>query len=335
MVSRATVSRVLNGVTTVDPEMAEKVQRVIHEIGYIPNYQAQALARGRNKTVALIVSELSGGNPFFTELMLYFERAAVEVGYEVLIAFADIEAHPNDIATCVMRMLQRRVAGIAILTFGMEEQVLQLLPRRHVPLVFPDAPKGFLNVSSVKINYANGMRQAIQHLKELGHKRIAYLSGNLKLSGMANRMRAFREATKAAGLPWDTSLVIDAPHTFEGGVIGGMKLLEMPKRPTAIVCCNDVAAIGVLKSLRSSKLRVPQDMSIIGLDDLHMSRYSEPALTSIRFSPSELARLVFQALLQDIEPRTTSSAPSKFEYQTQLVIRESVGAPRAARIKLP
>ena len=123
-VSHSTVSRVIYYVETVDRKLARRVQTVFDEVGYRPNYQARSLARGRSRTVGLIVSELSGGNPFFSEIMLYFERAAVEQGYEVLVSFADTETHPDHVATCAVRMQERQVEGIAVLTFGMEQQLI-------------------------------------------------------------------------------------------------------------------------------------------------------------------------------------------------------------------
>ena len=120
-VSHSTVSRVINNVETVDRKLMRRVQAVIQEVGYRPNYQARALARGRSHTVGLIVSELSGGNPFFSEIILYFERAAVEEGYEVLVSFADTERRPDHVFTCATRMQERQVEGIAVLTFGMEQ----------------------------------------------------------------------------------------------------------------------------------------------------------------------------------------------------------------------
>jgi DNA-binding LacI/PurR family transcriptional regulator len=115
------VSRVINNVETVDRKLARRVQAVIKEVGYRPNFQARALARGRSRTIGLIVSELSGGNPFFSEIILYFERVAVEQGYEVLVSFADTEIRPDHIAVCAARMQERQVEGIAVLTFGMEQ----------------------------------------------------------------------------------------------------------------------------------------------------------------------------------------------------------------------
>src|ERR1700733_10540740 len=153
-VSHSTVSRVINNVATVDRKLARRVQAVIDEVGYRPNYQAQALARGRSRTVGLIVSELSGGNPFFSEIILYFERAAVEQGYEVLISFADTETRPDHIAVCAERMQERQVEGIAALTFGMEEQLAK--SPIDVPVVYAGADHDLAGVRNVRINYVPG-----------------------------------------------------------------------------------------------------------------------------------------------------------------------------------
>jgi LacI family transcriptional regulator len=122
-VSHSTVSRVINNVSTVDPKLVRRIRAVIDQMGYRPNHQAQSLARGHSNTVGLLVSELSGGNPFFSEIILYFERAAVAHGFEVLICFADTETDPNHVAVCAHRMMERQVEGIAVLTFGIEQSL--------------------------------------------------------------------------------------------------------------------------------------------------------------------------------------------------------------------
>src|ERR1700733_294163 len=160
-VSHSTVSRVINNVATVDRKLARRVQAVIDEVGYRPNYQAQALARGRSRTVGLIVSELSGGNPFFSEIILYFERAAVEQGYEVLISFADTETHPDHVATCAARLQERQVEGIAVLTFGMEDYLQKAKGSWDLPMVYVGAEHVPDGVRNVRINYVTGFRDAV------------------------------------------------------------------------------------------------------------------------------------------------------------------------------
>ena len=323
-VSHSTVSRVINQVESVDPKLVRRVQAIIQEVGYRPNFQARALARGRSHTVGLIVSELSGGNPFFSEVMLYFERAAVEQGYEVLVSFADTETRPDHIAVCAERMQERQVEGIAALTFGMEEQLAKT--QIDVPLIYAGADHDLRGVRNVRINYLPGFKDAIKHLIDFGHQRIGYLSGRLSWSSMRTRFDALRKAMKALDYAFDKELVAECDHTWDGGAHGMGFLLSLPKPPTAVLCCNDVAAVGALKTLAARGLQAGKDIALIGFDDLTICQYTQPPLTSIEFSPRELARLAFRALLEEIQhiPQKTH-----FEYKTRFVLRESTCAPRA------
>lgn len=322
-VSHSTVSRVINQVETVDPRLVRRVQAVIEEVGYRPNFQARALARGRSHTVGLIVSELAGGNPFFSEVILYFERAAVAQGYEVLISFADIETQPDHIAVCAARMRERQVEGIAALTFGMEEQLAN--HALGIPMVYAGAGHDFDGIRNVHINYLTGFRDAIRHLKDFGHQRIGYLSGRMSWSSMKTRFEAFRKALKIAGVHFDKELVAACDHTWDGGALGIGMLLNLPKPPTAVLCCNDVAAVGALKTLGARGLQAGKDIALVGFDDLTICRFTQPALSTIQFSPRELAGLAFQALLEEIQnvPRKTV-----LEYKTRFILRDSTCAPR-------
>ena len=323
-VSHSTVSRVINRIETVDPRLVRRVQAVIHEVGYRPNFQARALARGRSHTVGLIVSELSGGNPYFSEIILHFERAAVENGYEVLISFADTETTPDHVAVCASRMQERQVEGVAVLTFGMEEQLVKT--SIDVPVVYAGADHDLDKVRNVRLNYLPGFRDAVRHLRDFGHERIGYLSGQLSWSSMRNRYESLRKAMKLAGGALDKDLVSECDHTWEGGAQGMATLLNLPKPPTAVMCCNDVAAVGALKTLAARGLQAGRDISLIGFDDLTLCRFMQPALTTIQFSPREIAGLAFRALLEEIQQ---SDPKTSFEYKTRFVLRESTCAPRA------
>lgn len=323
-VSHSTVSRVINNVATVDPRLVRRVQKVIDEVGYRPNFQARALALGRSHTVGLIVSELCVGNPFFSEIILYFERAAVEHGYEVLISFADIEVHPEHVAQCATRLMERQVEGIAVMTFGMEQYLQK--SSIEIPMVYAGADHDLPDVRNIRINYLAGMREAVKHLVEFGRQRIGYLSGRLSWSSMRIRYDALRKAMKGAGLSLNKELVIECDHTWDGGALGIASLLNLPKPPTAIMCCNDVAAIGALKTLHSRGLVAGKDIALIGFDDLTMCRFTQPSLTTIQFSPSELASLVLHALLEEIQG---AGEKTDHEYKTRFVLRESTCAPRS------
>jgi len=324
-VSHSTVSRVINNVSTVDPKLARRIREAIEEMGYRPNYQAQALARGHSQTVGLIVAELSGGNPFFAEIILYFERASVARGFEVLISFADTETDPNHVSVCIQRMMERQVEGIAVLTFGMEQSLGSKAEGFNIPMVYAGAGRPQAGIRNIRINYLTGLREAVKHLADFGHRRIGYLSGQLRLSSMRDRYEALRKAMKSAGISFDKEIVAECDHTLDGGAQGIATLLNLPKPPTAVLCCNDMAAIGALKTLNLKGLEVGKDMSVIGFDDLPVCNFMQPSLSTIRFSPKELANLAFAALLEEIEE---TEHKGEYAYKTQFVLRESTGAPR-------
>jgi LacI family transcriptional regulator len=301
-----------------------RVQAIIQEVGYRPNYQARALARGRSHTVGLIVSELSGGNPFFSEIILYFERAAVEEGYEVLVSFADTERHRDHVFTCAMRMQERQVEGIAVLTFGMEQYLKN--SGIDIPMIYAGADNDLSDVRNIRINYLTGMREAVKHLADFGHKRVGYLSGQLSWSSMNARYGALRKAMKGAGLTLEKEMVAECDHTWTGGAQGISSLLNLPKPPTAVLCCNDVAAIGAMKALNTYGLQAGRDIALVGFDDLTICQFTQPALTTIQFAPNDIAHLAFKALLEEIGERKTKTI---FEYKTRFVLRESTCAPIA------
>src|SRR5208337_665375 len=204
-VSIATVSRAVNRIPTVDPELAERVWRAIEEVGYLPNTQARALVSGRSRMLGLIVSEIT--NPFFPELVQEFENLAVAQGYEVLIGSTNYS--PERTESLIRRMLQRNVDGVAVMTFGIEEDLVQKLVETEFPLVFIDAGPKLPNVRLLKVNYGEGIREAVQHLAALGHRHIAFISGPLHMRTAATRREAFRKAMAELGLTVPAASIVE------------------------------------------------------------------------------------------------------------------------------
>src|ERR1700683_1716602 len=176
-VSTATVSRAINHLPTGDPQLAKRVWKVVDELGYFPNTQARALVSGRSRLFGLIVSEIT--NPFFPELIQGFEDIAVENGYEILVSSTNHD--PKRMSHCIRRMLERKVDGVAVMTFGIEEPLLDQLARRKVPLVFIDVGPKRPGISLLKVDYHHGIRQGVQHLVALGHRNIAFITGPANL----------------------------------------------------------------------------------------------------------------------------------------------------------
>lgn len=318
-VSTATVSRTINRIPTVDPQLAKRVWQVVEELGYYPNTQARALVSGRTRIFGLIVSEIT--NPFFPEIVQAFEDTAVAHGYEILLTSTIHD--PKRMEGAVRRMLERRVEGVAILTFGMEESLLDSLRFRKVPLVFVDVGPSLPRVSNIKINYQHGISQAVQHLAELDHERISFVSGPLSLKSAVIRKTAFIGAMKEVGLGVDPNLLIEGDHTMEGGMVSLEKLLKGSSMPTAVMCSNDVTAIGVMRQAYERGISVPQQLSVVGFDDLHLAQFMIPPLTTVRMSQSEIARLAFKALMNDVERKNHSEHGTEYVLETDLVLRRS------------
>ncbi len=324
-VSIATVSRTMNGVTTVDPELAQKVRVAVEALGFRPHGPARTLVSGRSRILGLIVSEIT--NPFFPELIQSFEEAAVEVGYEILIGSTVYD--PGRMEQCVNRMLDREVDGVAVMTFGMEMPLLDRLAARRVPLVFAEAapaPTGPL-FSTIEVDYERGICQGVQHLAALGHRGIAFISGPLRLHSARARQEAFLGAAKEAGLAPGPEWLPEGDHTLEGGIAAMQAILRCDRRPTAIMCSNDMTAIGVLHALYDSNYRAPEDFSVIGFDDVKIAQYTLPPLTSVQLSSRELARSAVLALRQHVEPQERAPA-AMYPVSTSLTVRQSTGLPR-------
>jgi LacI family transcriptional regulator len=321
-VSTATVSRTLNNIPTVDPRLARRVWKVVNEVGYFPNKLASGLVSGKSRLFGLIVSEIT--NPFFPEIVQTFENLAVQNNYEILLTSTVHD--PKRMELSVRRMIERRVDGVAILTFGMEEALIQHLRFRKVPLVFVDVGPDLPGVSNIRIDYQSGIRQGVQHLAALGHQRIAFISGPLKLKSAVARRTAFEKSMQEIGL--SSQLVFEGDHTMEGGMRLLTQLLRGRTRPTAVMCSNDMTAIGVMRQAYDEGVRVPQDLSLIGFDDIRLAQFVTPPLTTIQMSQSELARIAFEALMTD----TAREAPGKgridYDLLTSLVLRRSTAMPR-------
>jgi LacI family transcriptional regulator len=320
-VSTATVSRTINRVPTVDPQLAKRVWKIVEELGYYPNTQARALVSGRSRIFGLVVSEIT--NPFFPEIVQSFEDIAVQHNYEILLT--STVHNPKRMELAVRRMIERRVDGVAILTFGMEDSLVEDLRFRKVPLVFVDVGPHAPGVSNIRINYQHGIRQAVQHLAALRHTRIAFVSGPVMLKSAIARRTAFEGAMQEIGLKVPPELIVVGDHRMEGGMRAFVQLAELPDRPTAILCSNDMTAVGVMREAFEYGIMIPRDLSLVGFDDIRLSQFTTPPLTTVQMSQTLLAEYAFQALKNEVERKTTAAAGSEYELLTTLVLRGSTG----------
>jgi LacI family transcriptional regulator len=316
-VSTATVSRALNRIPSVDPQLAKRVWKIADELGYYPNTQARALVSGRSRIFGLIVSEIT--NPFFPEIVQTFENLAVENNYEILLTSTVHD--PKRMESSVRRMLERRVDGVAILTFGMEDTLLDHLRFRKVPLVFVDVGPNVAGIVNIRINYLNGIRQAVQHLAALRHTRIAFVAGPSNLKSAAARKDAFKTSMAEIGLSAD--LIVEGDHSMDGGMHALLEFSQLSNRPTAVLCSNDMTAIGVMREAYDQGIEIPEDLSVIGFDNIRLAEFTIPPLTTVQMSQRDLAKIAFQALLSEMQQDAPSRERKEHELITSLVLRRS------------
>src|SRR5436309_9411942 len=322
-VSTATVSRTINQSGAVKSDTARKVWRAIDELKYYPNSHARTLVSGRSRLLGLIVSDIT--NPFFPELVRSFELLAVHQQYDLLLTSTDYQT--ARMTVCLRRMLERKVDGVAIMTSEMDVGLIKELSRRGVPLVFMDVGQVGPRMSHVSIDYGGGIRQAVDHVVALGHKRVAFISGPLDLHSARTRRQAFLEGMRAHRLKPDRRFVREGTHTAEGGQQAMAALLRLSPRPTAVVASNDWTAIGALHAIDAAGLRVPEDISLLGFDDIPLVSYTNPALTSVRMSAADVGATAFNALFSLIGGDRLEG--DTYQVATKLIVRESTA--KAAR----
>jgi LacI family transcriptional regulator len=214
-----------------------------------------------------------------------------------------------------------------MLTFGEEEPVLDQLALHDIPLVLAEFKLDDPKTSTILLDYSTGVRAAVDHLAGLGHRKIGFLAGPHTLHSAITRENEFRSAMEVARLSIENSWVIECDHTLRGGVAGFERLQIFEKGPTAVICSNDMTAIGVLRAAYLAGLHVPRDLSVVGLDDIDFAEFTLPPLTTIRLSRADLARAAFEALRQQAEATPGAKVQREFLVSTSLVVRGSTSAP--------
>jgi DNA-binding LacI/PurR family transcriptional regulator len=318
----ATVSRALHGNPQVSPETAARVQAAVEELGYRPNTNAQSLATGRSRMLGLVVSDIT--NPFFPELIQGFEDVALHHGYDVLVGSTNYD--PARTAVCVRRMIERKVDGVAVMTSEVDPSLTDTFARRKVPLVFLDVGHVGRGVSNIRVDYRQGIVEAVDHLRSLGHHHIGFLSGPLRLKSACERRDAFLLLLGArSDGPAGNLLVEEGDHKVDGGMAAMLRLLARAPHLTAVLASNDLTAIGALRAIRQFGRKVPEDISVVGFDDIQMAEFTEPPLTTVRLLRSQVAALACDALMQAIG---TAGASSEFRLGTSLIVRASTAVAR-------
>lgn len=313
-VSTATVSRVLNDIGVVKSSTRARVLKAVEELKYFPNVHARALAGGATKTLGLLVSNLE--NPFFLDVFRALESEAREKGYEVLIANTNYE--PERLVANVHMMLARRVTGLALIVSEIAPHLLDELSERKVRTVVYDVGEPKPSILSIKTQYRRGMQRIVEYLHNMGHEKLAFVGHHSTLGPLSERYQSFLEAVKRYG-PRMEHRAVASDDGYAGGREAVRELLGGGMRPTAIVCVNDFMALGVLRQLREVGLRVPEDVSVTGFDNITLSEMMTPSLTTVHIPCDQLGRKIFQLLTDkgDMQREIT--------IDPELVLRESTG----------
>lgn len=313
-VSPSTVSRILNGTAVVSDEKRAVVDRAIAKLSFVPNPVARGLAGGRTLSVGVLTQAID--SPFYGAALRGIEVALGMAGYSPL--FMSGHWNADEEAGCIDALRSRRVDGLIVLTGRLSDSALRAVART-LPVVVTGRRLKAANLFSLDFDHREGARQATQHLIDLGHRRIAFIGGADEHPDAVEREQGYRLALEAAGLRFDPALVVPGAFTEHSGMLAAERLLAGRTRFSAIFAANDQMALGAALALYRRGRRVPEDMSLVGFDDVAGSLYAVPPLTTVHNPIQEIGELsarAMLALLADERPSAAVPAP-------RLVVRES------------
>lgn len=327
-VSRATVSYVLNGQTkgrvSISAQTQQRVLDAIATLGYQPDAQAQALRTGSTNTIGVIVPDIH--NPHFWQYVEGTEQEARDAGYHLLLSISPTNRQTEE--ESLEDLAQRRIDGLIIqgyydTTSDSTKKVLKQLKARQLPIVLIGQSILGLDVDVIWADYASATVEAIDYLVGLHHRRIGFIYGVKEPITGEDRLLAYRKNLAKSGLPVDDSLIVNCGPQIEDGYQAAYQLLTRPQRPTAIMVINDLLAIGALRAAADLKIDVPAQLSIVSYDDITLSRYVTPRLTTVSKNPYKIGQKAVQLILERIQapelPIQKKRMPIRF------IVRESTG----------
>jgi LacI family transcriptional regulator len=346
-VSKATVSRVLNHKPDVDPATRERILRIMEEQRFVPNVTASRLAGGRSNLVGILVPSFTW--PFISNILGGVAEATGKTPYELILYSISNQMHEDDSGDMIDHILATNlVAGLLAILPGQSAGYVARLYEQDFPVVMLDDQEMPLKVPWVGADNRGGALVATRHLIQLGHRRIAHVQGPMRYLCSSERYEGFCEGMQEAGLPVDPAWIIEGDFTEAGGRSAARSLFSLPKerRPSAIFAANDLTAYGMLKVASECDIHVPDDVALVGFDDLAPSAHTHPALTTVAQPFYEMGRRSAELLLSLIEkpaimPHSSFYPPSldqrdrtsgddappvRIQLPTRLVIRESCGA---------
>lgn len=314
----ATVSHVINKTRFVSNELQEKVKKVMEELDYHPNLMAGSLRKKRTNTIGLVVPDNS--NPVFAELSRAIEDIGFSSGYSVILCNT---AYNLDKEIKYIKVLRsKRVDGLIIIPTTIEAIYINQLVDSGLPVVIVDRTVPDAKTDSVLLDNYQGIYDATKYLISLGHRVIAYIDRPFDLPHSLDRIRGYRKALEENGIKPKEELVIRGGFNYEGGAKAMEKILKMNPTPTALIAFNDISAIGAIRAIKDRGLKVPNDISVIGFDDIPQSSFTVPRLTTVHFPKYRMAEAAFDLLQKKLEGTSTDQR-AEIVLPLRLVVRES------------
>lgn len=326
-VSIGTVSHVINGTARVRPRLRQRVLEAIRSLGFQPSALAQGLRRNRTNILGMIIPDIT--NPFFPSVVRGAEDVAFQNSLRVILCNTDND--PTKEAAYLSELHSYRIAGLLIIPAAGSDLESELVAAggAAAPVVCIDrCPEGWAGDAVVASN-EGGAYQATKHLIQLGHRDLAVITGPRKLAPASERLRGFKNALSDAKLSISPEFIQEAAFDSRSGCLAAKRLLRMLPRPTAIFACNDMMALGVLHAVHELGLRCPEDVSLVGFDNLEFCEYTSPALTSVYQPGYQIGAAAANLLMERING--AKMAPRHVTLQTELKVRNSASAYRAAR----
>jgi len=320
-VSTATAARALGGYGHASPAARRKVSESARRLGYRPNVVARALVSRATTTVGLVVGDIE--NPFFAAAARGLADVMDAHGYTVLLANADEDAGRERRAVDALRA--RQVDGMVVVPApGASPEHLAELVTAGVPLVLLDRAVVGVAADSVLVRNVAGARAAVAHLAGLGHRRIGVVSDSPEITSSAERIQGYRQALRAAGIAPEPGLISIGGPTRDDGEAAALRLLDRADRPTAVFTANNFMTVGALRAARSLGLRIPDDVALVGFDDLDWTTLVQPPVTVVRQPVADLGRVAGERLLRRLEG--DAGPPNRIRLDANLIVRGSCGA---------
>ncbi|TQQ02425.1 LacI family DNA-binding transcriptional regulator [Vibrio cholerae] len=318
-VSTSTVSHVINKSRFVSDEIAERVNNAAQQLNYAPSALARSLKMNRTKTIGMLVT--TSTNPFFGEVVKGVERSCYHQGYNLILC--NTEGDNQRMKASINTLLQKRVDGLLLMCSTLEGERLDVFDRYpDIPIVVMDWGPILFASDKIQDNSLQGGYMAAKHLIECGHKEIGCITGPLIRHQAQMRYEGYKRALAEAGIAINPDWIVESDFECEGGYQAFEKLYQRGKLPSALFVSNDMMAMGVIQAASQRGLRVPDDLSLIGYDDVHIAKFMTPALTSIHQPKYRLGKAAVDTLLYRLEnPDTTAQV---VQLEPTLVVRNSV-----------